>query len=122
MTTIGNKADHVRQALAADAATKRCDATHGHYLCALPAGHDGKHKPAHTCHWPGCGKPVPAAAWGCKRHWYTLPQYLRTLIWSTYLPGQEISKTPSTQYVDAARQVQDWIAKNHPPAPQQLDL
>lgn len=64
---------------------------------------------AHTCHWPGCNKPVPPKLWGCKTHWYALPAQLRTLIWRTYRPGQEITKTPSREYIEAAKLVQDWI-------------
>lgn len=63
----------------------------------------------HTCHWPGCGKPVPPAMWGCKPHWFALPKRLRDLIWDTYVPGQEITKTPSDSYINAAQQVQTWI-------------
>lgn len=64
---------------------------------------------SHTCHWPNCNVPVPPAMWGCKRHWFTLPKPLRDRIWATYKPGQEISKTPSSEYLDAAAAVQSWI-------------
>jgi hypothetical protein len=47
--------------------------------------------------------------WGCKRHWFTLPKPLRDRIWATYRPGQEITKTPSLAYLDAADAVQAWI-------------
>lgn len=67
---------------------------------------------SHHCHWPGCDKQVPPAMWGCKRHWYMLPLKLRTLIWRTYQPGQEISQRPSREYVDVAKQVQDWIREH----------
>lgn len=62
----------------------------------------------HLCHWPGCTKEVPPAMWGCKPHWFTLPKKLRDLIWATYVPGQEITKTPSEDYIAAAQQVQVW--------------
>lgn len=68
----------------------------------------------HHCHWPGCEKRVPPAMWGCTPHWYALPPRLRSLIWRTYRPGQEASKTPTRAYVEVARMVQDWIAENHP--------
>lgn len=64
----------------------------------------------HTCHWPGCGRAVAPSMWGCKTHWFTLPKRLRDLVWETYRPGQEISKTPSPEYVAAAQEVQQWIA------------
>lgn len=88
MTTIGEKAAHVR--------------------AALP---DGRH----DCHWPGCGKIVPPAKWGCSKHWFMLPLPIRRRIWNTYRIGQEDTKTPSREYVEAARAAQDWIAENHPP-------
>jgi len=77
---------------------------------------DGSH--GHHCHWPGCDKTVPPATWGCRKHWYMLPAALRSLIWRTFRPGQEETKTPSREYVDAARKVQEWIARKYPPAPQ----
>lgn len=86
-----DKVEHVRKAL-------RRGETHGH-----------------TCHWPGCGKKVPPAAWGCKPHWMRLPYGLRQKVWNAYRPTQEISKTPSRDYVVVAREVQDWIRNNIPP-------
>lgn len=65
----------------------------------------------HTCHWPTCNKQVPPKMWGCKKHWFKLPKELRDEIWRTYHPGQEITKTPSDDYLAAARQVQEWIAR-----------
>lgn len=64
---------------------------------------------AHTCHWPGCGKQVPPAMWGCKTHWFKLPKNLRDKIWMTYVPGQEVSMTPSEDYLNAADEVDTWI-------------
>lgn len=43
-----------------------------------------------------------------------LPLSLRNQIWATYKPGQEITKTPSSEYVDVAMEVQAWIKANHP--------
>lgn len=66
----------------------------------------------HGCHWPGCDKPVPPAMWGCREHWYTLPKPIRNRIWQTYQTGQEISKTPSREYIEAAREAQEWIRQH----------
>lgn len=82
MTTIGQKADHVRHA----PQTRK-----------------------HTCHWPGCEKQVPPAMWGCRTHWYKLPARLRSKIWNAYRPGQEQDGRPSRAYAEVAREVQDWI-------------
>lgn len=67
---------------------------------------------AHICHWPGCGAQVPPAMWGCKPHWFRLPKYLRDKIWNTYRTGQEETMTPSGEYVNVAKEVQDWIDKH----------
>ena len=56
-----------------------------------------------------CRCPVPAALWGCRAHWYALPQRLRNRIWATYRPGQEVTKTPSPEYIAVAHEVQEWI-------------
>lgn len=82
MANIGQKADYVRRQ---------------------------KQSGGHHCHWPGCKRPVPPAMWGCRKHWYALPAALRTKIWRVYQPGQEITKTPSPEYVEVAREVQNWI-------------
>lgn len=66
----------------------------------------------HTCHWPGCKKEVPPKMWGCKNHWYRLPSYLRARILHTYRPGQEITKTPSKEYLSAAHDAKEWILEN----------
>lgn len=67
----------------------------------------------HHCHWPGCEQKVPAAQWGCRRHWMMLPKYLRDKIWAAFRPGQEETKTPSRLYVSVALEVQDWIRVKH---------
>lgn len=66
----------------------------------------------HTCHWPGCGKQVPPAKWGCREHWYMLPKALRDAIWRAYQPGQEIDGRPSREYIAAARAAQNWILEH----------
>lgn len=82
----------------------------------ITVGEDGRFniEPAdgkHACHWPGCGKEVPPAMWGCKAHWFTLPKRLRDRIWATYQRGQEVTKSPSPPYIQAALEVQEWIAQ-----------
>lgn len=68
----------------------------------------------HHCHWPGCGKQVPPAMWGCKKHWMMLPKHLRDAIWSAYRPGQEKDWTPSREYLEVADEVQRWIEAQFP--------
>lgn len=68
----------------------------------------------HECHWPGCGRQVPPAMWGCKTHWFKLPSRLRAAIWRTYKPGQEETLDVSKEYLQAAQAVQDWIRSQGP--------
>jgi len=65
----------------------------------------------HHCHWPGCDKHVPPAMWGCPKHWYALPPDFRRRVWKLFRPGQEVNGTPSPEYVQLAREIQEWIAK-----------
>lgn len=67
---------------------------------------------AHTCHWPGCGKQVPPAMWGCKVHWFRLPPRMRARIWALYKPGQEVRFDPSMEYLEVAKAAQEWIKAN----------
>lgn len=64
----------------------------------------------HTCHWPDCPRIVPPSLWGCREHWFKLPKSLRVMVWKYYVPGQEITKTPSVEYLAVAALVQGWIA------------
>lgn len=66
---------------------------------------------AHACHWPGCTTQVPPALWGCQKHWFKLPKYLRDKIWDAYEPGQEITGTPSARYLEVASEVETWISE-----------
>jgi hypothetical protein len=68
---------------------------------------------SHTCHWPNCSVEVPPAMWGCRKHWFMLPKHLRDKVWATYRKGQEITKTPSPEYLNVAREVQDWIMERN---------
>lgn len=66
----------------------------------------------HHCHWVGCDKQVPPAMWGCKTHWFKLPKQIRDEIWMTYVPGQEVSMTPSKRYLEAADRAEKWIREH----------
>lgn len=67
---------------------------------------------SHECHWPGCKIQVPPALWGCRAHWFMLPRNLREKIWAAYVPGQEVSMTPSKEYLEAATEVEKWILEH----------
>jgi hypothetical protein len=81
--------------------------------CSREAGHSGNHRPKlrHTCHWPGCETEVAPKLWGCAFHWLKLPKRLRDRVWAAYVPGQEITKTPSAKYLEVALDVQRWIVE-----------
>ncbi|MGI9507139.1 MAG: hypothetical protein ACR2RE_29205 [Geminicoccaceae bacterium] len=65
----------------------------------------------HTCHAIGCEKAVPPKMFMCKYHWFMLPKSLRNEIWKAYRPGQEIDKTPSEDYLMAAKEAIIWLSK-----------
>jgi hypothetical protein len=54
------------------------------------------------CYHPRCRTHVPSARFACRPHWYSLPKPLRDRIWSTYVPGQEVTMTASDEYLAAA--------------------
>lgn len=51
--------------------------------------------------------------WGCRQHWFRLPKRLRDAIWATYVPGQEVRKDPSPEYLAVAAEVEAWC-EAHP--------
>lgn len=65
----------------------------------------------HTCHARGCNTPVPPRMFMCRTHWFMLPRSTRDLIWEHYTPGQEITKTPSPEYIEVAQAAVDWLAE-----------
>jgi len=60
----------------------------------------------------------------CPRHWYMVPPSLRTQVWRTYRPGQEVSKTPTQEYIDAARTAINYVAQleDKPALPETADI
>ncbi len=92
----------------------RCKQTKGTGQCIKELNHGGKHTlpSVHECHWPTCNIAVSPKMWGCKKHWFKLPKSLRNKIWATYVPGQEVTKTPSRLYIRVALEVQDWCIFN----------
>lgn len=62
----------------------------------------------HLCHHPRCNTPVPEALFACKPHWFSLPKQMRDRIWAEYVPGQEVTKTPTGSYLNAATDAIDW--------------
>jgi len=46
----------------------------------------------------------------CKKHWYMVPKVLRDRVWDTYVPGQEIRKDPTSEYLVAANAAIEAVA------------
>lgn len=47
----------------------------------------------------------------CKPDWFLLPKAMRDEIWLHYVPGQEVTKTPSREYLDIARRCVEYLEK-----------
>lgn len=65
----------------------------------------------HTCHADGCDVEVPPRMLMCLRHWRMVPRTIQRQIWNEYVPGQEITKTPTAQYVYVMKEAIDAVAR-----------
>jgi hypothetical protein len=65
----------------------------------------------HLCHARGCKTAVPPVMFMCRLHWYMIPKKDRDLVWALYQPGQEITKTPTMEYLVHADHCIDAVAK-----------
>lgn len=57
----------------------------------------------HRCHAEGCEAAVAPKLLMCLRHWRMVPRALQRAVWAAYRPGQETDKSPSREYLAAAR-------------------
>lgn len=65
--------------------------------------------PGHDCHWPGgCHVQTAAAQFCCTKHWRMIPRPLQQKVWRAYRIGQEISKTPTREYMEVMREIKAW--------------
>jgi hypothetical protein len=55
----------------------------------------------HECHAYGCTTSVPPKMLMCLKHWKMVPKFAQDDVWATYLPGQEVRKDPSSDYIKA---------------------
>lgn len=67
--------------------------------------------PRHECHADGCKSEIPPKLLFCARHWRMLPKYLQRSVWDAYVPGQEITKTPTAKYLDVMREAIRFVAR-----------
>lgn len=57
---------------------------------------------SHHCHAIGCEIAVPPELLMCRAHWYSVPAYIRSQVWSTYRAGQCDDRNPSGSWMIAA--------------------
>lgn len=57
----------------------------------------------HQCHATRCKRIIPPHLLMCKVHWQKVPPLLKSAVWRAYRTGQEITKTPSEEYMVAYR-------------------
>lgn len=67
----------------------------------------------HKCHARGCAKEVAPRLLMCFRHWKLVPYALQKAVWDEYVPGQEIRKDPTLEYITAAHAAIDHVAALH---------
>jgi len=65
----------------------------------------------HLCHARGCKTPVPPKMFMCKMHWYMIPKYMRDMVWEEYVPGQEVRKDPTEEYLEVTRIAIEAVAE-----------
>lgn len=65
----------------------------------------------HICHAEGCAKNVPPRMLMCLNHWKKVPPHIQRGIWASYIPGQEIRKDPSDEYMKWYKQAVNVVAK-----------
>lgn len=65
----------------------------------------------HRCHAIGCEVVVDPGLLMCREHWFKVPRLLRRAVWRNYRKGQEITKDPSRDYLEAARAAIDAVAR-----------
>jgi hypothetical protein len=57
-----------------------------------------------------CKVVVPPKMFMCKRHWYMVPKAMRERIWDLYVPGQELRKDPTLDYLAVTNKAIELVA------------
>lgn len=58
----------------------------------------------HHCHAAHCNTEVKPELLMCPKHWRMVPKRIQRLVWKYYRPGQCDDKSPSIEWLEAARQ------------------
>jgi len=66
----------------------------------------------HRCHAEGCNVEVPPRLLMCLRHWRMVPRAIQRRVWAEYVPGQEIRKDPTDEYMIVQREAVEAVAKS----------
>jgi len=69
------------------------------------------HTYGHRCHAKKCNELIPPKLFMCHKHWYMVPSSMQRMIWHFYVAGQEVRKDPSREYITAAFQAIEYVAK-----------
>ena len=65
----------------------------------------------HVCHAIGCNVQVRPQLLMCLKHWRLIPRDLQRAVWAAYVPGQEIRKDPTDEYLDVQRAAVEAVAR-----------
>lgn len=63
----------------------------------------------HTCHARGCDAAVPPRMFMCRKHWRMIPKRMQDELWDAYVPGQEIRKDPTSEYIEVAMRLVRYV-------------
>lgn len=66
---------------------------------------------SHKCHLPGCEREVQPRYLMCPAHWRAVPLRLKQAVWKHYAAGQEVTKTPTLEYLNAAKAAINAVAE-----------
>lgn len=65
----------------------------------------------HNCPWPGCERRVPRHIWGCRQHWYMLPEDIRRKIGASWRGGTV------GEHMAALEEADSWIETHYGASP-----
>lgn len=71
----------------------------------------------HACHATGCKRLVPPKLLFCIEHWRMVPYSLQQEVWATYVPGQEIRKDPTDEYLEVQRRAVEAVERREGRSP-----
>lgn len=80
-------------------------------MSAPSAARASTNSPPHHCHARKCKRPVAPKFFMCARHWRMIPRKMQNELWAVYVPGQEIRKDPSPEYIAVAMRLVNYVAE-----------